>query len=305
LMMTTLTSHILVSQGRGPEAAANMMRLLPKERPLPQDKVELLRMIAELTTQLDQFDEAEKLWREYAEYRPDQAMSLAKFLAQRGKVDEALQMAEQRRKAEPLVSILSVAAAAAKQQIHPLTAEQKQRVEGWFQRALRDDPDSIPVQIMWADFLDAQGRQDEMEKIYRSILARTDVAPNDRAGVANNLAFALAVQGRQLDEAMKLSQETIAQLGPVAEALDTRGLVFLAKGDTTQAIRDLKDAVSVLDPQSVMYVHLAMAQAAAKDMSAARHSLEKAKELKFNPDEMTSLDRKKYDALVEQLSKPS
>ncbi len=170
---------------------------------------------------------------------------------------------------------------------------------------MRDDPDSVVVQILWADFLDSQGRYAEVEKVYREILARTDLTPKNRASVSNNLAFALALQGKNLDEALKLSDATVAYLGPVSEALDTRGLIYLAKGDTKQAIRDLTDAVSVIDPQPSHYLHLAMAQAAAKDSYAARRSLDKAQDLKLNPDELSPLDRTKYEALKEQLKKPT
>ncbi len=70
-------------------------------------------------------------------------------------------------------------------------------------------------------------------------------------------------------------------------------MIFLAKGDTKQAIRDLTDAVNVLDPQPSPIVHLALAQAAAKDTPSARASLRKAKELKLNPDDLSPLDRKR------------
>lgn len=305
LLVATVAAHVASVQGNNAQVVARMMRLLPTERPLPKDKVESLRMVADLLGQLEQYDKAEELWREYVTYMPQKSSDLATFLAKRGKIDEALQLAEQRRKADPPVTVLSVATAAAKQRIHPLTAPQAQQLEQWFQSAMRDDPDSIPVQILWAEFLDSQGRYDELEKAYRAILALPDLAPKDRVVVANNLAFALALQGHQLDDALKLSNETIAFLGPVAEALDTRGLIYLAKGNTKKAVQDLTEAVSVLNPQAVTFAHLAMAQAAGKDLSSARHSLDRAKEEKLNPDDLSPLDRKKFDALQELLNKPS
>ena len=305
LLVATVAAHVAQVQGNGQQAAERMLRLLPTERPLPKDKVESLHMIADLLGQLEQYDQAEKLWREYVGYNPEKTLELATFLAKRGKLDEALELADQRRKTDPPVMVLQVATAAARQRIHPLTPEQFERVNQWFQRALRDDPESVPVRIMWAEFLDAQGRYDEVEKVYREILARTDVSPKNRAVVSNNLAFALALRGHQLDEALKLSDDTISYMGPVPEALDTRGLINLAKGDPKQAVRDLTDAVSVLDPQPTAYVHLAMAQAAAKDNYSARKSLDKAKDLKLNPDELSPLDRQKYQALQEQVKKPS
>src|SRR5207237_2619837 len=98
---------------------------------------------------------------------------------------EAMTIAEQARKTDSITSVLQVVASAARQRIHPLTQEQAQRIEQWFTRALRDDPDSISLQIIWSDFLDSQGRYEEMEKVYRGILARKDISAKDRALVAN------------------------------------------------------------------------------------------------------------------------
>jgi cellulose synthase operon protein C len=301
--LATLTARVKAAQGKGDQAAKYLLAMLPSEKPMPKDKVELMPLIAELLEQIGQPDQAEKLWRQYVEYNPQRSLLLAAFLARRGKVDEALNIAEQVRKSESTLSVLQVIAIAGRQRLHPLTQPQAQRIEQWFTRALRDDPDSTSLQIIWADFLDSQGRYDEMEKVYRSILSRSDVPAKDRALVANNLAFVLAIQGRQLDEAKKLTDETVAYLGPISDTLDTRGMVSLAKGDTKQAIRDLTEAVAILAPQPAKYVHLALAQAAANDMSSARDSIDKAKELKLNPDDLSPADRKKYDALLNQLGK--
>ena len=56
---------------------------------------------------------------------------------------------------------------------------------------MRDDPESVPLQILWAEFLESQSKYDQVEKVYHDVLARSDVTAKDRAGVANNLAFVL------------------------------------------------------------------------------------------------------------------
>ncbi len=178
-----------------------MMRLVPNERPAAQRQGRIAAHGGRPVGANGTLRSSEKLWREYVEYNPDKSLELAQFLAKRGKVDEALQIADQRRKTDPPMIVLQVATAAAKQRIHPLTPNKFNSLEQWFQRAMRDDPESVPLQILWAEFLESQSKYDEVEKVYHDVLARSDVTAKDRAGVANNLAFALAVQGHQLDEA--------------------------------------------------------------------------------------------------------
>jgi Tfp pilus assembly protein PilF len=84
--------------------------------------------------------------------------------------------------------------------------------------------------------------------------------------------------------------------------LDTRGIVYLSRGDVTQALADLNDAVIVTDPRPIKFVHLAMAQARASDYPGAKKSLDKAKELKFNPDDMSALEKSQYQSMLKQLN---
>src|SRR5262249_34018821 len=135
-----------------------------------------------------------------------------------------------------------------------------------------------------------------------SLLARSDLPSTERAVVLNNLSFLLATQGRDRDEAIQLIDEAIKAFGPQSDMLDTRGIIYLSKGDIQQALADLSDAVIATEPKAVQFVHLAMAQAKAKDESSARKSLERAKQLKFNPDDMSSFEKTQYQALLKQLN---
>ena len=160
----------------------------------------------------------------------------------------------------------------------------------------------IPGSIGPRGLRDFQRNFAEAEKVYRGILSRTDTPAQSRAEVMNNLAFLLAMQGRDVEEALKLINDAISIYGPQSDMLDTRGVVSLMKGDTKQAIADLSDAVLATDPRPIKYVHLAMAQAAAKDLAGARRSLEKAKSLKFNRDDLSPLEKSKFEELLKQLN---
>jgi Tfp pilus assembly protein PilF len=213
-----------------------------------------------------------------------------------------LNLLEQTRKTIPTPALLQIAMAAMRQNITPPTPEQIQRVEQWFDRALREDPDSWVLQLELSDLRDFQRRFDDTEKLYRGLLNRTDLPSGQRAVVLNNLSFLLAMQGRNRDEAIQLIDDAVRLFGPQSDMLDTRGVVYLSKGDIQQALADLTDAVIATEPKPIQFVHLAMAQAKAKDESAARKSLERAKELKFNPDDLSPLEKSQYQSLLKQLN---
>jgi tetratricopeptide (TPR) repeat protein len=191
---------------------------------------------------------------------------------------------------------------ALRQNINPATPEQIQHVEQWFDRAMREYPDSWSLQLQLSDLRDFQRRYDDAEKLYRALLSRSDVPAKDRAIILNNLSFLLAMQGRNRDEAIHLIDEAAGLFGPQPDMLDTRGVVYLSKGDVQQALADLSDAVISTSPKAVQFVHLAMAQAQARDESGARKSLDRAKELKFNPDDLSPLEKSKYEDLLKQLN---
>ncbi len=177
--------------------------------------------------------------------------------------------------------------AALRQTINPPTPAQIERVDQWFDRALREEPDSWILQLELSDLRDLQHRYDETEKLYRGLLARSDLPEAQRAVVLNNLAFLLATQGRNRDEAIKFIDQAVNTFGPQSDMLDTRGIIYLSKGDVPQAVADLTDSIVATEPKAVQFIHLAMAQAKANDEAAARKSLDRAKELKFKPDDLS------------------
>ena len=104
--------------------------------------------------------------------------------------------------------------------------------------------------MQYADFLDFQRRWEDVEKIYREILARKDLPSAVRGAILNNLSFLLAMQGRNQDEAAKFIDEAVDLFGPQSDVLDTRGVVNLSKGDTQKLLefihcaqRDYRDVL--------------------------------------------------------------
>src|SRR5262249_39085667 len=110
------------------------------------------------------------------------------------------------------------------------------------------------------------------------------------------------MRGTNQDEAVKLTDEAIQLFGPQSDVLDTRGIIYLAKGDTRQALADLTDAVITKVPKPLQFVHLAMAQTASNDDPAARKSLDRANALNFNPDDLSTLEKSRYEEMLKQLN---
>ena len=262
----------------------------------------MLRTVAAQLEAIKQFDEAEKLLREDMQYEPQQAPNLLMYYANRGKVDIVLKYVDDHGSSLPIEQVLQVCNIALRASNPPPSPEQIARAEKWFEKARAEKPDSLDVQILYADLLDFERRFDDVEKVYRAILARKDVPDANRGAVLNNLSFLLAMQGKNKDEAVKFIDEALNLFGPQADVLDTHGVVYLSKGDTRRALEDLSDCVIATEPKGIQYVHLAMAQTAAFDYPAARKSLERANSLHFSPDELSPLEKSYYQEMLQKLN---
>jgi tetratricopeptide (TPR) repeat protein len=107
---------------------------------------------------------------------------------------------------------------------------------------------------------------------YRKVL-ETD--PNNLL-VLNNLAYWLAVDSHQPDEALKFAQqaEEIAPADPNVE--DTLGWVLYQKGIYQTAVVHLEEAVSKAERNPVTRYHLAMAYLKTGDLEHGQHALDAA-----------------------------
>jgi Flp pilus assembly protein TadD len=96
---------------------------------------------------------------------------------------------------------------------------------------------------------------------------------------ANNLAWMMAEDNENIDEALQLAQAARAKAPESAEIADTLGWIFIKKGQSQSAIGPLKDAVQ-RDPGNGSYqYHLGFAYAKHGDTKLARATLEKALKL--------------------------
>lgn len=289
-----LEARLAIAEKDRPTAVAAARKLMPAGD-VPLEQMGQLRSVAKLMEELGFPKAADKVLNDYAQRVVDGSLVRAEFLGRQRRVDEALDLLESAWNRVPLARVLQSGLAVVRSQGGTPDAAVAKRLEQWFSRARREDPDSVVIELLQAELFDLEGRTADVEKAYRAILERTDLSGPQTAIVANNLAFHLA-RPETVDEAKQLVDKAILELGPHPDLLDTRGVVRLAAGETKPALTDLEEAV--LDPSPTKLLHLAAAQVANKQLAPARQSLDRAKKLGLVPEQLSAADKARYD-LVE------
>ena len=268
---TALEAKLAFAQNDRKLAADTARKLMPGGI-VSGNQPEQLAALAKLMEDLAFPKAADKVFAQYAEVAPEGVLARAEFLGRQKRGDEALDMLEKSWDALPLEKLLSSAVEVIRSQDDPTAAIE--RVVPWLVKARRIDPGSVVAPVLEAELLTLQGRPNEAERMYRDLLARQDLAAVQTAIVSNNLACHLA-KPATADEAQRLIDNAIAEVGPLPDLLDTRGLVWMALGKKSEAIADLQEAA--LQPSDVKFMHLAWAQLENGDKAAARQSLETAR----------------------------
>lgn len=126
---------------------------------------------------------------------------------------------------------------------------------------------------------DARNNSAEAETNYRRAL---EIAP-DAPIAANNLAWLLAANGGNLDEALTLAQTVVGKNANVAGYYDTLGWVYFRKELFSPAVEQMKKAVALDEasaarsgerPNSAYRLRLGMALASAGDRFSAKREVE-------------------------------
>ncbi len=139
------------------------------------------------------------------------------------------------------------------------------------QKAKSLAPHDPMANAMLALALHNAGRGEEAAKAYRDALALESGNPL----VANNLAYLMAENGGNLDEALRLAQ-TAAREQPANQAIaDTVGWIYLKKNLPDSAIQVLSNAAAK-DPRPLYRYHLAMALYQKGDREGARRECQAA-----------------------------
>jgi tetratricopeptide (TPR) repeat protein len=292
-MTIALEAKLAMAEKDRPRAVAAAKKLMPSG-PVPLEQVPQLRSTGKLMEDLGFPKAADKVLQEFAARSIDGIVARVEFLGRQKRPEEALDTLDAAWDRLPLERTLQTAVVVVRSQSPEIPPAISSRVEKWFSKARRLDPDSVVIGLLHAELQEIMGRTEAVESMYRDLLARENLAPTQRAVVANNLAFHLAKKDTA-KEALELVDSAIEELGPHPDLLDTRGVVELELGNVPRAIADLREASLV--PTPVKLLHLAAAQAAGNQLDAAKRTLEEARRIGLSPQELQSSDKRRLEQL--------
>jgi tetratricopeptide (TPR) repeat protein len=151
----------------------------------------------------------------------------------------------------------------------------------YLQKSRQLSPENTIAVATLALVLDSSGRKPEAKAAYEQCLK---IEP--RHGVClNNLAFLLAENGGDLDQALTYAQRAKQLLPNLYEVADTLGWIYLKKQLTDNAVDAFKEIVAKQPTHSTYRYHLGMAYAQKGDRPKAIEELRKAQDSHPSKDE--------------------
>lgn len=153
-----------------------------------------------------------------------------------------------------------------------LAEHQEEKAVAQYKDLLEINPNQAQPHMLLGIIYEKQKRYDLSEKHYRVAL---EVNP-EFAAAANNLAFILADQNKQLDEALSLARMAKEKLPNSPYVMDTLGWVYYKKGLFGSAIGEFSDCLTRIPENPAVIYHLGMAYYKNGDAQKARVALEKA-----------------------------
>jgi cellulose synthase operon protein C len=263
-----------------------------------------LEALADQVERLNELDLAEKLQHQLAAKAPNSrgTMGLAAFLGRRGRVKEALTVIEPlwpTTREPELLAILSFGVVMRSDSVVVDPADVKKVID-WLTQALKRQPRSTNLMVALANIEERQELYPEAEALYRRAIEQ-----GDRNGIShNNLAWLLALKdGGNLKEALEYVNRAIDLRGPRPDFLDTRGVVYLAKGENQAAITDLVKAVASA-PSPSKYFHLAEAYLKDNKKAEAKRTWEVGKIKGWKQSGLHALEQPAYNKVRNELEMP-
>ena len=237
-----------------------------------------------------------------AEQGPDHQLILAGFYARQGRADEALNLLEAHWEAG---SVVALASGASQLMGGAGRSESSMsRLYAILATAYEQHPHEAAIRLLVADLSGWMGKYAEAERLYREVLAES---PN-HVVAANNLAYLLASQETQLDEALELIDGVINSRGRAPELLDTRAYVLMQRSsarrvaeDASRAIADLDAAIKESRQPAYLY-HRARAKLISGDSAAARTDWQEAIQANLSEETLHPAELDEFQSAKTQLN---
>ena len=140
------------------------------------------------------------------------------------------------------------------------------------EKKIAEDPEQPISHLLIANMYDLGGRYDKSEGHYRKVM---ELRPN-YIPATNNLAYVLAEQGKDLEDALKYAKLAREKLGDNVQVLDTLGWIQTKMGNTDEAIINFQKSLEQAEGHPSILYHLGIAYLKSGDKDKARVELEKA-----------------------------
>ncbi|CAN5369128.1 hypothetical protein BH11PLA2_BH11PLA2_23810 [soil metagenome] len=153
-----------------------------------------------------------------------------------------------------------------------------------------------PDEMLWmldGVITDARGQFDAAIESFTKALAAN---PNLEMAV-NNLAYLLAITGKDAAKAEALTTALITAIGPRAHLLDTRAAARIALGMGTEAVQDAEAAVALMPTKPVYWYRLSQARDKSSDISARDVSFRKSIDLGLKRETLHPLEWPAFDKM--------
>jgi tetratricopeptide (TPR) repeat protein len=141
-----------------------------------------------------------------------------------------------------------------------------------YEDILAKSPNQARPHMMLGIIYDSRKERDKAEEHYRKAL---EIEP-DFAPAANNLAYLLADQDKDLELALGYAQTAKGKLPNDPSVMDTLGWVYYKKGFYDLAIAEFLDSIEKNPEIAAVHYHLGLAYHQNGEMDKAKEALEKA-----------------------------
>ena len=149
-----------------------------------------------------------------------------------------------------------------------------------YKAILEKNPVQAGPHMLLGTIYDMQKRYDLSEKHYRAAL---EINP-DFAPAANNLAYLMASQDKNIDEALVYARKAKETLPQDPNVMDTLGWIYYKKGLYDSAIGEFTDSLEKIPENPIVHNHLGLAYYKKGDKDRSRAELEKALSMDANHD---------------------
>jgi tetratricopeptide (TPR) repeat protein len=309
----TLAIRTASALGKKDQAQAGIKALIPHiddPKNVTKQQIAQLRLVASLLVEIEDYDQAENIYRQLTAMVPAEALELADFLGNHRDADKSFEVLQKIYRPESAAQIIRVALGVARADRDAIGDKYDALLQQWLDRALRENPNSFPLLMLQAELYDLQQKYDDSLATYQKLLNDQSLRGQEKAIVLNNVSFMVALLGDKLQtdlDPLKLVQEAVQILGPTAAILDTRAVVYSAQGNYARAIEDI-DLSLADEPTAAKYYHKVVAHLGAGQNQAALEAWDKAQELNLTVQDLDRLERDRFEgvkAKIEKLQSPN